>query len=105
MMANSLPIFTIGYGNRSIDDFVSLLNENRITFLVDVRTSPYSSYKPEFSQEALATRLYDYDIEYRFLGRELGGRPSSQDCYNEKGEVEYNIIREKSFYKKGIDLL
>ena len=101
-MANSLPIFTIGYGNRSIDDFVSILNENRITFLVDVRTSPYSQYKPEFSKEALAARLYDCEIQYVFLGNELGGKPASTDCYVE-GKVDYALLNQKAFYKRGID--
>jgi uncharacterized protein (DUF488 family) len=101
-MPNPPPIFTIGYGNRSFEDFLSLLNENRITFLVDVRTAPYSGYKPEFSKEALAARLYDCDIQYIFLGNELGGRPASTDCYID-GKVDYDTIRGKAFYKRGID--
>ena len=101
-MTASLPIFTIGYGNRSFDDFLALLNENRITFLVDVRTSPYSQYKPEFSKDALAARLYDCDIQYVFLGNELGGKPAGTDCYVD-GKVDYDLLRQKGFYKRGID--
>lgn len=101
-MSSPLPIYTIGYGNRSFEEFLDLLNENRITFLVDVRTAPYSKFKPEFSKEALAARLNDCDIQYIFLGNELGGKPAGTDCYVD-GKVDYGIRREKAFYKRGID--
>ncbi len=36
----TIPIYTIGYGNRSIEDFVKLLQDYDIKFLVDVRSQP-----------------------------------------------------------------
>src|SRR5207244_1134680 len=75
--SKSLPIFTVGYGNRSVEELIALLEENRVGFLVDVRSAPYSKFKPEFSKDALAARLADFDIRYIFLGNELGGKPNS----------------------------
>ena len=37
-----VPIFTIGYGAREIDAFIAALQQQRIEFLLDVRSRPYS---------------------------------------------------------------
>ncbi len=102
-MAN-IPIYTVGYGNRSIEEFVNLLQQYEIKFLIDARSHPYSRYKPEFSKEALAKRLKQYDIQYIFMGDTLGGRPDDDTCYLD-GRVDYAKVREKAFYQQGISRL
>ena len=49
-------IFTIGYGGRKTDEFVSLLNEYDIDTLVDVRSQPYSRHAPGFLQGEILHR-------------------------------------------------
>lgn len=98
---NISPIFTIGYGNRTIGEFIALLQQYGIQFLIDVRTSPYSRFKPEFGKEELEQALRPQNIRYVFMGQELGGRPADPDCYVD-GKVDYDQIREKSFYQAGI---
>jgi uncharacterized protein (DUF488 family) len=51
------PIFTVGYGTRSVDELAAVLHTYAIEFLIDVRSAPYSRYKPEFSKEALEAQL------------------------------------------------
>ncbi|QNU25062.1 DUF488 family protein [Geobacillus zalihae] len=48
---NKTPIYTIGYGNRNITDFISILTKYNIQYLVDVRTNPMSSYDPSYKKE------------------------------------------------------
>lgn len=43
--------------------------------LLDVRGSPYSKFKPEFSKEVLQLRLERARIRYLFMGDTLGGSP------------------------------
>ena len=57
-----IPIYTIGYGNRSIEEFVELLQRYEIKFLVDIRSQPHSRFKPEFSRDALEKRLKQHHI-------------------------------------------
>ena len=66
-------IWTIGHSTREIDSFVSLLKENGIKLLVDVRSWPGSKRYPQFNKEALAESLADAGIRYEHLP-ELGGR-------------------------------
>jgi len=58
-------LVTIGYEGRDFDDFVSLLEEDEIAVLVDIRASGESTYKPEFSAGFLSDHLPEHDIEYR----------------------------------------
>lgn len=96
-----IPIYTIGYGSRTLREFISILHQYSIGFLVDVRSRPYSSFKPEFSKDALGCQLDQNGIKYVFLGDKLGGQPDDCTCYTE-GKVDYDKIREKPFYDEGI---
>lgn len=95
------PIFTIGYGNRSLEEFISLLQKHDIHFLIDIRSHPYSRFKPEFSRESLEERLKLYHIRYVFLGDKLGGRPDDEACYT-NGRVDYEKCRKQPWYREGI---
>jgi uncharacterized protein (DUF488 family) len=99
--ATVIPIYTIGYGDRSLAEFVALLHHYGIAYLVDVRSAPYSRYKPEFSKDALAQALKAAGIRYIYLGDALGGRPADPECYRD-GKVDYAVVKTKPFYQQGI---
>ena len=66
-------IWTIGHSTRNIDIFISLLEENGIKLLADVRSLPGSKRYPQFNKEALAESLNAHGIRYEHFP-ELGGR-------------------------------
>ena len=101
---STIPIFTIGYGDRSIDEFIAVLKAHQLDYLIDVRSAPYSRFKPEFSKEALEKALQQQGIRYVFMGDQLGGRPSDPDCFID-GKVDYETIKTKGFYQTGIGRL
>lgn len=98
-------IYTIGYGNRSIKDFIDLLKRYHIQYLVDVRSAPYSKYNPDFSSRPLQAFLHDRNIAYLYLGDQLGGRPKDPDCYTDDNHVDYERCETKAFYLDGIGRL
>jgi uncharacterized protein (DUF488 family) len=98
------PIYTIGYGARDLESFLSALKANDIQYLLDVRTSPYSSFKPEFSKNALQTFLEANGIRYLFMGDTLGGQPEEDVCYTD-GKVDYDKVAQQPFYRTGIERL
>lgn len=65
-------IFTIGHSTRSLKDFLSLLSENRIETLEDIRRWPSSAKWPHFNRESLSNALRGADIEYMWM-ETLGG--------------------------------
>ena len=67
-------IFSLGHSNRKIGEFLGKLKDNQIDVLVDVRTSPYSRYCPQFNQKALSQSLEAENIQYLWKGNNLGGK-------------------------------
>ncbi len=101
----SIPIYTIGYGSRSIEQFIEVLQQHEIAYLIDVRSAPYSRYKPEFSKEALEVKLQQHRIRYVFMGDALGGHPDDETCYDAKGQVDYEKVKDTEIYQRGIERL
>ena len=101
----SIPIYTIGYGSRSIEQFIEVLQQHEIAYLIDVRSAPYSRYKPEFSKEALEAKLQQHRIRYVFMGDTLGGHPDDETCYDAKGQVDYEKVKDTEVYQRGIERL
>ncbi|SDB40179.1 ATP-dependent DNA helicase RecQ [Desulfonatronum thiosulfatophilum] len=76
---NENPIFTIGYGSRSLTDLLELLRGQRIEYLLDVRSRPYSKGRPEYAKAALEECLKNKGIRYLFMGDALGGMAEDQE--------------------------
>lgn len=99
-----IPIYTIGYGARDIEAFIATLKAHKIDYLIDVRSRPYSRYKPDFSKDALTAHLDRAGIRYVFMGHVLGGQPDDQTCYTD-GKVDYDKLAATDFYREGIGRL
>ena len=52
-----LRIYTIGHSNHQSDHVVTLLEEHAIEAVVDVRSSPWSRFAPQFNRETLERTL------------------------------------------------
>ena len=104
-----MRIWTIGHSTRTIDDFISLLKENEIKLLADVRAWPGSKRYPQFNKEALAESLSAHGIRYEHFP-ELGGkRKSKPDSRNTawrnasfRGYADY---METEQFHKGVERL
>lgn len=94
---------TIGYGDRSWEDFISRLQRHRIEYLVDVRSQPRSR-QPEFDGEALRIMLSKCGIGYVFMGDALGGKPDDPSCYVD-GKVDYTRCEARPIFAAGLDRL
>lgn len=56
-------LFTLGYQQRTLDEFVAILREEAIDVLVDVRETAWS-HKPGFSKSTFQTALAANGIQY-----------------------------------------
>ena len=107
-----MKLFTIGHSNHPPEKFLHLLDNNSIMILVDVRTAPYSRYNTQFNKESLALYLDRHNIQYRYAGKYLGGRPADPNCYKSGTlpadgadylhEVNYQEVMKRSWFIKGI---
>src|SRR6201987_1528486 len=102
-------IWTIGHSTRNIDVFISLLEENGIKVLVDVRSLPGSKRYPQFNKETLTESLNAHGIRYEHFP-ELGGRrkpkPDSRNTSWRKASFRgYADHMETEEFQKGIERL
>jgi uncharacterized protein (DUF488 family) len=102
---SQLLIYSIGYGARDISAFIQILKKYSIDYLIDVRSKPYSSFKPEFSKKSLEQKLNENNIRYVFMGDSLGGQPEDPSCYDEAGKVDYGKCRQRPQFQSGIERL
>jgi uncharacterized protein (DUF488 family) len=99
-----VPLFSIGYGARSLEEFLSALVAHQITYVIDVRSAPYSRFKPEFSKDALARTLSLRRVHYVFMGDQLGGQPADAACYVED-KVDYAKLQNQPAFQAGVERL
>jgi uncharacterized protein (DUF488 family) len=69
-----VSLWTIGHGKRSTEELVTLLGNEQIGLLVDVRRYPGSRRNPQFARGALEAELARHGVRYEWWGAVLGGR-------------------------------
>jgi uncharacterized protein (DUF488 family) len=102
-------VWTIGQSTREIDVFISLLEENGIKLLADVRSWPGSKRYPQFDKEALTKSLNAHGIRYQHFP-ELGGRrkpkPDSRNSVWRNASFRgYADHMETEEFRKGVERL
>jgi uncharacterized protein (DUF488 family) len=80
--AISMNLYSIGHSNRSIDEFVDLLQAHGIKEVVDVRTAAGSRKNPQFMKDELARALEMHAIRYTHLPALGGFRKPHPDSIN-----------------------
>ena len=102
LMAVNDCLLTIGYGNkRTIVEMIDLLKRWNVRYLVDVRSKPFSRFRPEFSRSDLEASLRSSQFVYLFMGDALGGIPDDPTCYTD-GKVDYSKIQERDWFTNGL---
>ena len=104
-----MRIWTIGHSTREIGEFISLLKENEIRVLVDVRAFPGSKRFPQFNKDAFAESLSAHGIRYEHFP-ELGGKrkakvDSRNTAWRNASFRGYADYMETEQFQKGIERL
>jgi uncharacterized protein (DUF488 family) len=87
-------VWTIGHSNRSIEKFLDLLSEHSVEVLADIRSFPTSKVE-HFKRENMEKWLLEHEVEYVWLGKELGG-------YRRGG---YEAHMKTEVFKEGVEKL
>ncbi|MFA5236804.1 MAG: DUF488 domain-containing protein [Methanoregula sp.] len=116
--------YTIGHSNHTSENFLQLLKKYTIDTLVDVRSTPFSQYQPQFNRDQLKDDIDAYNkkissesegftkatdlklsqkITYVYMGDKLGGRYDDRTLFFKNGVVDYNKVRETPKFNQGIE--
>ena len=71
-------IFTIGHSNHKWSDFISILKDNHVDVVVDVRRYPGFRACPQFNKERMIVELKKENVSYIHIEK-LGGRRKQSD--------------------------
>lgn len=95
-------IWTVGHSNHPTEKLLALLEGERIAFVVDVRSYPYSRVAPQHGREALGASLAAQGIGYVYLGAELGGRPEGPSFYDQDGHALYGPMAQQPDFRAAL---
>ncbi len=96
-------LFTIGYANKSLDEFLTILKYYKINCLIDVRSMPLSSQYPEYDENSLKKVLKLNNILYMSFKKEFGARRNEDEVYS-KINMYDNTSFEVVIFEKVYDL-
>src|SRR5437868_7086008 len=100
-----MDIYTIGHSIRTFDEFVEVLEDNEIEYVVDVRSYPGSLRVPQFNKSNLEKNLPKDGIKYHHI-KNLGGfrknKPSYKTTLRVKSFASYAEYMLSDDFKKGI---
>ena len=88
-------MYTVGHSNRSLREFLEILDYCDVSIIVDVHRFPTSRKFPYFKKEVLQAELPRHAVGYVWLGKELGG-------YRNGGYLKYMSSME---FSRGISRL
>lgn len=101
----TLTLYTVGHGNRKIEELISMLKETGVDTLVDVRAQPRSRHNPQFNDDALRLACENAGIVYHWAGRQLGGmrapRPDSPHLALDEGLRGFADHMDTDVFQKG----
>jgi uncharacterized protein (DUF488 family) len=108
----TLPFFTVGHSNRSLEAFIALLREAQVDRVVDVRTIPRSRHTPQFNQETLPDELAAAGLSYEHLpalggrrGRDRTVRPEVNGLWTHESFHNYADYALSSSFRTGLEHL
>lgn len=81
-MTSTRYIYSVGHSNQSVEEFIEEIMSFGINCIVDVRSTPYSKFTPQFNADALSAVLKRNGIAYLPFGEEFGARRTDSFDYD-----------------------
>ncbi len=98
-------IYTVGYAGFSRDTFIQELKKHGISVLIDVRSSPFSSFHSEYNKDILEAVLKKNNIYYRNYAKEFGARQDNFDLYTSDGYLDFEKVAKSDDFQSGLSKL
>lgn len=96
-------VFTVGYQEKSISEFLEKLKKNNISVLIDIREIPASRSKG-FSKNQLNDALNGIGIKYIHV-KELGSPKKIREKLHNDNDYNYFMVEYKKHLEGKLDIL
>jgi uncharacterized protein (DUF488 family) len=98
-------LYTIGYGNKTLNELVKTLKSFGVSVIYDVRSIPASRNNPAFDRANLVPELPKLGMRYFFGGDNIGGKPANKAYYDADGVLDYSLLQKSEAFKIAIQKL
>lgn len=95
-------IYTIGHSTYNVEKFINLLKVHDITCIVDVRSTPYSQFAPQFNEREIKFLLNKNGITYIYMGEEFGARRENATLYKSNGKLDFEKTKSSPEFLSGV---
>lgn len=109
-MAPTQHLFSVGHSNQSAEEFIAEIRSFGINCIVDVRSTPYSKFTPQFNAEALSAVLRRNGIAYLPFGAEFGARRTDSFDYDNllgagfaDNQVVFELAAQTPAFLRGVE--
>ena len=96
-------LFTIGHSQHDIEYFIKMLRKYNVNYVLDVRSTPYSKYAEQYNRENIEKYISRNGIQYSFMGKFFGARPSEKELYCAEGYLDFERVRKSERFIKGFN--
>ncbi|MBR4341284.1 MAG: DUF488 domain-containing protein [Lachnospiraceae bacterium] len=96
-------LYTIGHTNHSHEAFLELLEKYKITYLLDVRSTPFSQFTSQFNKDVISKFLQSKNIKYFHMGKYFGARPEDKTLYTKDNYLDFEKMRASELFQKGMN--
>ena len=97
-------ITTVGHGTLVLDVLIGNLRRAGVERLVDVRSTPYSRWHPQFNRKSLEAASEAAGIAYEWEPA-LGGRPEDPTLRTPDGDPDYERMAQHPPFLEAIERL
>ena len=95
-------LFTIGYsGFPEVQDFIEELKHHGVEILIEVRSSPYSAYYPQYNRDQLTLKLKAAGIYYFNYAKQFGARQENESYYR-NGRLDFEVFSHSEPFLEGV---
>lgn len=95
-------VYTIGHSVHPIDVFLKLLNKYDINCVIDVRSTPFSKYAPQYNINEIKKTLNSNGIYYLFMGKEFGARQTDTTLFDSDGLLNFEKVIKNDQFQSGM---
>ncbi len=94
-------LYTIGHSTYPESHFLELLQYYGIQYVLDVRSTPFSKYAPQYNSNNLQDYLKVNGIVYAPMGKYFGARREDRSLYHVDGYLDFEAVRDSDLFIKG----
>ena len=97
-------LLTVGHGNLALDVLIGNLRGAGVGRLVDVRSTPYSRWHPQFNRKSIEAASESAGIAYEWEPA-LGGRPDDPALRTADGQPDYALMAQHPPFLEAVERL